>query len=47
VNRGLYLDEANFAKSKDFQKLVRTLTDMAIKVFAARPLLLERRAAAE
>ena len=47
VNRGLYLDEANFAKSKDFQKLVRTLTDMAIKVFAALPLLLERRAAAE
>src|SRR5215471_8490495 len=47
VNRGLYLDEANFAKSKDFQKLVRTLRDMAAKVFAALPLLLERRAAAE
>jgi len=47
VNRGLYLDEANLAKSKDFQKLVRTLTDVAVKVFAALPLLLERRAAAE
>ena len=47
VNRGLYLDEANLSKSKDFQKLVRTLTDMALKVFAAVPLLLERRAAAE
>jgi N-formylglutamate amidohydrolase len=47
VNRGLYLDETTFAKSKDFQKLVRTLRDMAVKVFAALPLLLERRAAAE
>jgi N-formylglutamate amidohydrolase len=47
VNRGLYLDEASFSKSGDFPRLVRTLTDMSIKIFAALPLLLERRAAAE
>jgi N-formylglutamate amidohydrolase len=47
VNRALYLDEATFTKNKDFPKLVRTLSDMAAKVFAALPLLLERRAAAE
>ena len=43
----LYLDEATLSKSKDFPKLARTLTDMAAKIFAALPLLLERRAAAE
>ena len=47
INRALYLDEATLAKNKDFPKLVRTLSDMASKVFAALPLLLERRAAAE
>jgi N-formylglutamate amidohydrolase len=47
INRALYLDEATFTKNKDFPKLVRTLSDMAAKVFAALPLLLERRAAAE
>jgi N-formylglutamate amidohydrolase len=47
INRALYLDEATLTKNKDFPKLVRTLTDMAMKVFAALPLLLERRAAAE
>jgi len=47
INRRLYIDEASLAKSKDFPKLVRTLTDMSSKVFAALPLLFERRAAAE
>ena len=47
INRALYLDEATFTKNKDFPKLVRTLSDMTSKVFAALPLLLERRAAAE
>jgi N-formylglutamate amidohydrolase len=47
INRALYLDEATLTKNKDFPKLVRTLSDMASKVFAALPLLLERRAAAE
>jgi N-formylglutamate amidohydrolase len=47
INRGLYLDEATLSKSKDFQKLARALRDMAMKVFAALPLLLEGRAAAE
>jgi N-formylglutamate amidohydrolase len=47
INRALYLDEATLAKNKDFPKLVRTLSDMSQKVFAALPLLLERRAAAE
>ena len=43
----LYLDEAAFAKNKDFRKMARVIEDMAVKVFAALPLLLERRAAAE
>jgi len=47
INRGLYLDETSLSKSKDFQKLVGALRDMATKVFAALPLLLEGRAAAE
>jgi N-formylglutamate amidohydrolase len=47
INRALYLDEGTLTKNKDFPKLVRTLSDMAAKVFAALPLLLERRAAAE
>jgi N-formylglutamate amidohydrolase len=47
INRALYLDEGRLMKSKDFPHLVRTLSDMAAKVFAAAPLLLQRRAAAE
>jgi N-formylglutamate amidohydrolase len=47
INRALYLDEATLSRNKDFGKLTRTLTDLATKVFAALPLLLERRAAAE
>ena len=47
VNRGLYLDETSLSKGRDFSKLVRVLTDMATKVFAALPMLLERREAAE
>jgi N-formylglutamate amidohydrolase len=47
INRALYLDEATLSKSKDFENLVRTLSDMTSKLFAALPLLLERRAAAE
>jgi N-formylglutamate amidohydrolase len=47
INRALYLDEGTLTKNKDFPKLVRTLSDMAAKVFVALPLLLERRAAAE
>jgi N-formylglutamate amidohydrolase len=47
VNRGLYLDEATLSKGKDFNKLVRVLNEMAAKVFAALPMLLERREAAE
>jgi N-formylglutamate amidohydrolase len=47
INRGLYLDEASLSKSKDFPKLRRTLTEMAGRIFAALPLLLEKRAAAE
>ena len=47
INRALYLDEATLTRNKDFPKLVRTLTEMSQKVFAALPLMLERRAAAE
>jgi N-formylglutamate amidohydrolase len=47
INRALYLDEATFSKNKDFPKLVRTLSEMASRLFSALPLLLERRAAAE
>jgi N-formylglutamate amidohydrolase len=47
INRSLYLDEASFAKNKDFPKLASGLAELAAKVFAALPLLLERRAAAE
>lgn len=47
INRALYLDEANLSKNKHFPTLVRTLSDMAARVFEVLPLLLERRAAAE
>jgi len=47
INRALYLDETTLSKNREFPKLVRTLSDMAAKVFTALPLLLERRAAAE
>ena len=35
INRALYLDEATLSKSKDFPKLVRTLAEMAARVFDA------------
>jgi N-formylglutamate amidohydrolase len=47
INRSLYLDEPSLSKNKEFPKLVRTLSEMAAKTFAALPLLFERRAAAE
>jgi len=47
INRALYLDEATLSKNNDFPKLTRSLADLATKIFAALPLLLERRAAAE
>ena len=47
INRALYLDEATLTKSTDFAKLVRTLAEMAARVFDALPVLFERRAAAE
>jgi N-formylglutamate amidohydrolase len=47
INRALYLDEATLSRSKDFPRLMRTLADMAARVFDALPVLLERRAAAE
>ncbi len=47
INRALYHDEATLSKSKDFAKLMRTLAEMAARIFDALPVLLERRAAAE
>jgi N-formylglutamate amidohydrolase len=47
INRALYLDETTLSKNNDFPKLTRALADLATKTFAALPLLLERRAAAE
>ena len=47
VNRGLYLDETSLSKGRDFGKLLRVLRDMASRMFAALPMLLERREAAE
>jgi N-formylglutamate amidohydrolase len=47
INRALYLDEASLSKNREFDKLVRVLSDMALKVFDALPVLLEHRAAAE
>ena len=47
INRALYLDETTLLKGKDFDKLASALADMAKKVFAALPLLFERRQAAE
>lgn len=47
INRALYLDEMSLAKRQDYPKLVRVLNDMAAKMFAGLPVLLERRAAAE
>ena len=41
------LDEVSLIRSRDFGKLQRVIQDMAVRVFAALPLLLERRAAAE
>jgi N-formylglutamate amidohydrolase len=47
INRALYLDETTLTKNKDFPVLTRTLSELAMRVFSALPLLLERRAAAE
>jgi N-formylglutamate amidohydrolase len=47
INRALYLDEASLAKGEGFDGLVCALAEVAGKVFAALPALLERRAAAE
>jgi N-formylglutamate amidohydrolase len=47
INRALYLDESTLAKRHDYPKLARMLNELAAKIFAAVPVLLERRAAAE
>ncbi|MDX2205065.1 MAG: N-formylglutamate amidohydrolase [Hyphomicrobiaceae bacterium] len=47
INRGLYLDEATLERSASFEGLARTLQDVAARMFAAIPMLLEGRAAAE
>jgi N-formylglutamate amidohydrolase len=47
INRALYLDEATLLKGREFAKLAGALAEMAKKVFAALPLLFERRQAAE
>jgi N-formylglutamate amidohydrolase len=47
INRALYLDEGTLQKTANFDNLGRLLQDIAAKMFAAVPMLLERRAAAE
>ena len=47
TGRVLAAQGATGTADADFEKLARTLGDLAMKVFAALPLLLERRAAAE
>jgi N-formylglutamate amidohydrolase len=47
INRALYLDEATLRKGAAFPALAGALSEMATKVFAALPALLERRLAAE
>ncbi|RTL69300.1 MAG: N-formylglutamate amidohydrolase [Hyphomicrobiales bacterium] len=47
INRALYLDEATLNKTANFANLGRLLQEIAAKMFAALPMLLERRAAAE
>ncbi len=47
INRALYLDEVTLRKGAQFAVLEGALSEMAKKVFAALPALLERRLAAE
>lgn len=47
INRALYLNEATLDRTEHFGRLADLLAEMAARVFAAVPLLLERRAAAE
>ena len=47
INRALYLNETTLARSANFDRLAVTLNEMAGKMFAAIPMLLERRLAAE
>lgn len=47
INRALYLDETSLKKSANFDALTQLLAEVAARIFAAVPMLLERRAAAE
>ncbi len=47
INRALYLDEVSLCKTANFPRLSQVLHELAVKMFAAVPMLLERRAAAE
>lgn len=47
INRALYLDESSLDRNANFTRLSNLLTETAARVFAAVPMLLERRAAAE
>lgn len=47
INRALYLDEQTLNKNANFDRLAQGLHDMAGKMFAAVPMLLEKRLAAE
>lgn len=47
INRALYLDETTLDRNANFNRLSQLLTETAARVFAALPMLLERRAAAE
>lgn len=47
INRALYLNETTLSKNANFDRLAQTLNEMAARMFAAIPMLLERRAAAE
>lgn len=47
INRALYLNEVTLDRTEQFGHLSDVLAEMAARVFAAVPMLLERRAAAE
>ena len=47
INRALYLDETTLDRNEHFGRLADVLAEMSARVFAAVPMLLERRAAAE
>jgi N-formylglutamate amidohydrolase len=47
INRALYLNETTLDRTEHFGRLSDLLAEMAARVFAAVPMLLERRAAAE